>query len=177
MGCTPGFRNSTGCKSLILIPVRGSVFLLGTSSSTKNHVERAHSRFIRRSSRLRNVHDGMGTTWERSSPLVPMDGYRYPVGDNLLQENGWFVCLRHRNVWVKVHIHTSFNDLTWPVLNPSIRLSWIRRHWEPDYVARATVTIKNTVSLSLLQWQSDIFVADAKIPWPSQWTCSTACTS
>ncbi|EDQ99992.1 uncharacterized protein LACBIDRAFT_334583 [Laccaria bicolor S238N-H82] len=30
-------------------------------------------------------------------------------------------------------------------LNPSIRLSWIRRHWEPNYVARATVIIKNTM--------------------------------
>ncbi|EDQ98471.1 uncharacterized protein LACBIDRAFT_335933 [Laccaria bicolor S238N-H82] len=30
-------------------------------------------------------------------------------------------------------------------LNPSIQLSWIRRHWEPNYVARAIVIIKNTM--------------------------------
>ncbi|EDQ98631.1 uncharacterized protein LACBIDRAFT_298772 [Laccaria bicolor S238N-H82] len=30
-------------------------------------------------------------------------------------------------------------------LNPSIRLSWIRRHWEPNYVARAIIIIKNTM--------------------------------
>ncbi|EDQ99474.1 uncharacterized protein LACBIDRAFT_334966 [Laccaria bicolor S238N-H82] len=30
-------------------------------------------------------------------------------------------------------------------LNPSIQLSWIQRHWEPNYVARVTVIIKNTM--------------------------------
>ena len=29
-----------------------------------------------------------------------------------------------------------------------IQLSWIRQHWEPNYVARATVMIKNNVSPS-----------------------------
>ena len=91
----------------------------------------------------------MGATWERSPPLVPMDRYRYQVGNNLLQENGWFVCLCHHDVWVKVWIHTLVNHFTWSVLNPSIRLSWIRRHWEPNYVARAVIMIKNTVSCSV----------------------------
>ena len=41
--------------------------------------------------------------------------------------------------------------ITWPwsVLNPSLRLSWIRRHWDANYVARAVIVIKNTVSHSL----------------------------
>lgn len=43
----------------------------------------------------------------------------------------------------------SFNNLTWPVLNPSIRLSWIRQHWEPHYVTKAIETIKKVVSLSV----------------------------
>ncbi|EDR00032.1 uncharacterized protein LACBIDRAFT_334520 [Laccaria bicolor S238N-H82] len=30
-------------------------------------------------------------------------------------------------------------------LNPLIQLSWIRQHWEPNYVARAIVIIKNTM--------------------------------
>jgi len=46
--------------------------------------------------------------------------------------------------------------LTWPVLNPSIRLSWIRRHWEPNYVARAIVIIKNTVRFSVCYGDSTL---------------------
>jgi len=119
----------------------------------------------------------MGATWERSPALGTMDKYLYQVGNNLLQENGWFICLCYRNVWVKDWIYTSFNNLIWPVLNPSIWLSWIRQHWEPNYIARAIMIIKNTVSLSLLQWQHlKILVADVKIPWPSLWTNSTTYT-
>jgi len=46
--------------------------------------------------------------------------------------------------------------LTWPVLNPSIRLSWIRRHWEPNYVARAIVIIKNTIRFSVCYGDSTL---------------------
>ena len=98
----------------------------------------------------------MGATGERLPPLVPMDRYRYQVGNNLLQENGWFVCLCHCNVWVKVWIHTLVNNLTWSVLNPSIGLSWIQRHWEPNYVARAVVITKSTVSRSVCYGDSTL---------------------
>jgi hypothetical protein len=31
------------------------------------------------------------------------------------------------------------------VLNPSVRMSWIRKHWEPDYIKKAERIIKKTV--------------------------------
>jgi hypothetical protein len=31
------------------------------------------------------------------------------------------------------------------VLNPTIRMSWIRKHWDPDYVRNAEEMIKDTV--------------------------------
>ena len=122
----------------------------------------------------------MWATWERSPLLVLMDRYWYWVGNNLLEENGWFVCLCHCDVWVKVfRIHTLVNNLTWSVLNPSIWLSWIRQHWEPNYVARAVIIIKSTVSRSvcygdstliyLLQMQKyhDCLHGQAQQPTPS----------
>lgn len=37
--------------------------------------------------------------------------------------------------------------ITCLVLNPSIRLTWIQRHWDREYVGHAETTIRQTVSL------------------------------
>lgn len=33
------------------------------------------------------------------------------------------------------------------VLNPSIRMSWIRKHWDEEYILEAEVKIRNTVRI------------------------------
>ena len=40
----------------------------------------------------------------------------------------------------------SYNNLAITVLNPSIRMSWIRKNWDLEYIEKAVNTIKTLVS-------------------------------
>jgi hypothetical protein len=55
-----------------------------------------------------------------------------------------------------------------PVLNPVIRMAWIRKHWSDYYVKKATEIVKSLVSLNL---KSD-FVIDYVLPVDGRVLCS-----
>jgi hypothetical protein len=38
------------------------------------------------------------------------------------------------------------------VLNPSIRMSWIRKHWDQDYIFQAETKIRDTVRRLCNSW-------------------------
>ncbi len=45
-------------------------------------------------------------------------------------------------------------NCTYSVLNPVIRMSWIKKHWSEEYIILAESQIKQTVSLSILCFQT-----------------------
>lgn len=45
--------------------------------------------------------------------------------------------------------------LRFAVINPFMRMSWIHKHWDHEYITLAETKIKQTVSLSSLQFDLD----------------------
>lgn len=57
--------------------------------------------------------------------------------------------------------------IVYKVLNPAVRLSWIQKHWEREYINSAEATIRQTVSLptcSARVYSSNTLLQDDRIP-------------
>src|ERR1700678_3772208 len=84
------------------------------------------------------------------------------MGFQVLLSDGSDACLCYCHGYVFIYVMLLCTNSS-SVLNPSVRMSWIRKHWEPDYIKKAEHIVKKIVCFVVCSGPELMIVVDGGV--------------